>query len=281
MTRATILIPAHNEAMVIGRTLLHLSRGLPFGAFRIVVIANGCIRQHRGEGPLSAAADATVLETATAGKCQALNLGYAAADRGKPVICLDADLDVTAESLLALIQPVENGIAKAACGQMDVRTDGAAATVRAYYRGWRTNPYFDRGKFGGLFALSPAAARRIFPLPAITADDEYVRRSFEPSQIAFVPGCRFMARAPATLASLVRVRRRSLRGAREVARMGKASPERGSAGAMVRRALRSPAEALPIAFFLLVTLWVRLSLIIDRRSAKGRWERDLTTRVTG
>jgi hypothetical protein len=66
------------------------------------------------------------------------------------------------------------------------------------------------------------------------------------------------------MASLVRVRRRSLRGARAVSRMGKASPERGSARAMLRRAATSPADTLPVAFFLLVTLWVRLSLIFDR-----------------
>jgi hypothetical protein len=35
MTRATILIPAHNEAAVIGRTLWYLSRGLPLDQIRV------------------------------------------------------------------------------------------------------------------------------------------------------------------------------------------------------------------------------------------------------
>jgi hypothetical protein len=30
-----------------------------------------------------------------------------------------------------------------------------------------------------------------------------------------------------------------------------------------------------------VTLWVRLSLIFDRDTSAARWERDLTSRVTG
>jgi glycosyltransferase involved in cell wall biosynthesis len=277
---ATILIPAHNEAAVVGRTLWYVSRGLPLGQIRVVVIANGC-NDSTAARARAALPQAEVIETERAGKCHALNLGYRAAAPDAPVICLDADLDVTAESLMALLAPLLDGSRLSACGQMDVATTEVSSAVRTFYQGWRANPYFERGKFGGLFALSAEGAARVFPLPDITADDEYVRRSFAAGEIAFVPACRFVARAPTTMASLLRVRRRSLRGAREVARMGKASPERGSAGAMVRRALRSPAEALPIAFFLLVTLWVRLSLIIDRRSAKGRWERDLTTRVTG
>jgi hypothetical protein len=157
-------------------------------------------------------------------------------DPDAPVVCLDADLDVTAEALIRRCsRRLGAGTALAACGQMDVDTSGVAPAVRVFYQGWRTNPYFTRGKFGGLFALSPEGAARVFPLPEITADDEYIRRSFAPAEIAFVAGCRFVARAPRTLASLVRVRRRSLRGAREVARMGNGKPRTG------QRAVDDPA----------------------------------------
>jgi cellulose synthase/poly-beta-1,6-N-acetylglucosamine synthase-like glycosyltransferase len=277
MTRATILIPAHNEAEVIGRTLWYLSRALPLGQMRVIVIANGCT-DATATRARAALPQATVIETDRPGKCHALNLGHAEAAKDAPIVCLDADLDVTAEAISGLLAPLENGTALAACGQMDVDTSGVAPAVRVFYEGWRTNPYFARGKFGGLFALSPEGAARVFPLPEITADDEYIRRSFAPGEIAFVPGCRFVARAPRTLASLVRVRRRSLRGAREVARMGKASPERGSARSMILRALRTPADLLPVTVFLGVSVWVRVSLIFDRATGASRWERDLTTR---
>jgi glycosyltransferase involved in cell wall biosynthesis len=280
MTRATILIPAHDEAAVIGRTLWYLSRGLPLDGFRVVVIANGCTDATAARAR-AALPQAHVIETPRAGKCHALNLGYAVADPDAPVICLDADLDVTAEALTALLAPLGQPGVLAACGKMDVSTTDVSRAVRTFYEGWRANPYFARGKFGGLFALSAAGAARVFPLPDVTADDEYVRRSFTPGEIAFVPACRFVARSPRTMASLLRVRRRSLRGARAVSRMGMASPERGSARAMLRRAATSPADTLPIAFFLLVTLWVRLSLIFERDTSAARWERDLTSRVTG
>ena len=280
MTVATILIPAHNEAGVIVRTLWNLSRGLSPDNFRVIVIANGCVD---ATAALARAAlpHAKIIETDQAGKCHALNLGYEASTNDGPIICLDADLDVTAESLAALIAPFQSDASFAACGRMDVTTSESSFFVRFFYLGWRTNPYFNQGKFGGLFALSPQGAARVFPLPDITADDEFIRRSFDPSEIRFVPQCRFLARAPTKLASLVNVRRRSLRGAREIAKMGKRSPERGSLKAMIFRALTKPADTFPIVVFLVVMVWVRLLLALEGKNRATQWERDLTTRNVG
>lgn len=280
MTRATILIPAHDEAAVIGRTLWFLSRGLPLEQFRLIVIANGCSDATAARAR-AALPDAEVIEIDRPGKSHALNLGVQRADASAPVICMDADLDVTAEAIAALVESVTDRGYPAACGQMDIATSEASAAVRLFYRGWRTNPYFNRGKFGGLFALSPEGAQRVFPLPEITADDEFVRRSFSSQEKDFVPACRFVARAPTTLQSVVKVRRRSLRGAREVTRMGKTNPERGSTATMMRRALSVPADALPIGFYLIVMFWVRLRLALERPTNAQRWERDMTTRMVG
>jgi glycosyltransferase involved in cell wall biosynthesis len=280
MTRATILIPAHNEASVIGRTLLHLSRGMCLADFHIVVIANACSDATASKAR-SIMPGATVIETATPGKANALNLGYAMADKNKPVICLDADLDITSESLEALIAPLCSGEAKAACGHMDVNASDAAALVRAYYKGWRTNPYFDRGKFGGVFALTPDAAAEIFPLPEIIADDEFVRRRFNACETAVVETCRFVVRAPRTVQSLVRVRRRALRGARAVTAMGLASPERRSITVLFARLLRQPRNLFPVMAYAGVNILARLQLSVEKSSAEGRWERDLSTRAAG
>ena len=222
-----------------------------------------------------------MIETERAGKCHALNLGYRAADPDAPIVCLDADLEVTAEALASLLAPLQDGTAQAACGQMDVETSGVAPAVRIFYEGWRTNPYFAQGKFGWpLRAVARWGGTGSFPLPDVTADDEYIRRSFAPHEIAFVPGCRFRspARRGRSRASC-KCAAAASGGARDVARMGKASPERGSALAMLRRAVVSPAEALPVAVFLLLSVWVRLSLLLDRGAS--RWERDATTRVNG
>lgn len=280
MTRATILIPAHNEAAVIGRTLLHLSSGLLRNEFRIVVIANGC-SDATAMKARSVLPNAVVIETAKPGKCNALNLGVSEADKDRPVICLDADVDVTLEALLALIEPLENGAALASCGRMDVLTSDSHPLVRAYYNGWKNNPYFDRGKFGGLFAVSPGGATMVFPLPQVTADDEFVRRSFALHEVAFVKSCRFTARAPKTFGSLTRVRRRSLRGAREVSALGFPSPERGSLGVVLWRSICNPRCLYPVSVYLAVNAWARMVLACQALDANSDWERDLTTRAGG
>lgn len=279
MIDATILIPAFNEAAVIGRTLQHMSRGLPLNRFHIVVIANACTDATASKAR-SAQPNATVLETDTPGKCHALNLGYQVAAKDKPVICLDADLDVTSESLAALVGALHDNSSLAACGQMDVQTLDASVVVRTYYKGWRMNPYFDKGKFGGLFALSAKAAARVFPLPKLTADDEYIRRSLANDKIAFVPECRFTARAPHTIGSLISVRQRSLRGARALTKRGLPSPEAGSLGKVALRAVRNPSKAFSIFVYACVNTWSRISLSWSAGSnpSEDLWERDLTTR---
>jgi glycosyltransferase involved in cell wall biosynthesis len=279
MIDATILIPAFNEAAVIGRTLQHMSRGLPLNRFHIVVIANGCTDATASKAR-SAQPKATVLETDTPGKCNALNLGYQVAAKDKPVICLDADLDVTSESLTALVGALRDNSILAACGQMDVQTIDSSVVVRTYYKGWRMNPYFDKGKFGGLFVLSAKAAAQVFPLPKLTADDEYIRRSLLKGKIAFVSECRFTARAPQTIGSLISVRQRSLRGARALTKRGLPSPEAGSLGKVALRAVRNPSKAFAIFVYACVNIWSRVSLSWNAgsNSSENLWERDLTTR---
>jgi len=275
---ATILIPAWNEGTVIARTLTCLQDGMARGRLRIVVIANACTDDTAAVAR-RAALVALVLETPLAGKCHAMNLGLAYAEPGATVVCLDADLDVSAAGVLALIEPLRNGTALAACGRMDVDTTGASFLVRAWVRAWRLNPYFARGKFGGLFALSPMGVDRVFPLPALTADDEWMRRAFAPGEVAFVPACTFTARAPRTLGALIQTRRRSLRGARAITAMGRTAPQGEGARAMLRAALPQPHLWFAMAVYVAVMVWVRLLLATERPAAIPRWERDQTNRT--
>jgi glycosyltransferase involved in cell wall biosynthesis len=274
---ATVLIPAYNEAGVILRTLSCLQAGIAQGTFRIVVIANACT-DATAEVARSAGPDVIVLETPVAGKCHAMNLGLTEALADRPVICLDADLDVSAASILQLIAPLRDGTALATCGRMAVDTTGCSVLVRAWVRAWQVNPYFARGKFGGLFALSPEGVARVFPLPQVTGDDEWVRRAFSAEEVTFVPGCSFESRAPRRIGALIRTRRRSLRGARAVSAMGRATPEQGSAKAMLRAALPRPGLWFAMLVYTAVMVWVRVLLAFERPVAAGRWERDLTTR---
>lgn len=269
---ATILIPAWNEGAVIARTLAPLADP----RLHLVVIANACT-DDTAQVARAAAPQAVVLDTPVPGKTRALNLGLAHALPGLPVVCLDADLATTPDRILALVGAL--GQAKAACGRMDIDASRSSAPVRAYMRAWALNPYFRRGKFGGLFALSPAGVARVFPLPDMTADDEWIRRSFHASETAYAPDCTFVARAPRDLATLIRVRRRSLRGARAVQAAGLRAP--GGTAAMLRKALGRPALWADMAVFVAVMALVRVQLALEPRAARTAWERDTTNRAAG
>jgi glycosyltransferase involved in cell wall biosynthesis len=278
MTRlGTILIPAYNEAAVIARTLGALRKAHVHDFFRVVVIPNGC-RDDTAARARAAMREAEVIETPVASKTHALNLGYRNAIEGRPVVCLDADLEVGLADLIALVQPLMRGTADAACGQMKVDLRGASWMVRSYYKAWMLNPYFARGKFGGLFALSAKGARMVFPLPRITADDEYIRRAFSGQQTAFVENCFFTARAPRTLGSLIKVRRRSLRGAKAVSSVRREEAPKGSVKAMLSKALPEPMMWPSMAVFIGVMAVVRVQLAFEKPTPKPVWERDATTR---
>lgn len=279
IARATVLIPAWNEAGVIAQTLAPLCDP----RLHLVVIANACTDATAAVAR-AAAPQAVVLETPVPGKTNALNLGLAHGLPDLPVVCLDADLVTTPAMIMALVDALDSK--PAACGRMRIDATRSSALVRAYMRAWVHNPYFDGGKFGGLFALSPAGVARVFPLPQVTADDEFIRRSFAADEIAFVPECSFTARAPRDLGTLIRVRRRSLRGARAVAdqiAQTRGGPVKGAPAAsglrrMLRAALTRPARWPDLAVFIAVMAWVRVQLALEPRKAQTAWERDTSNR---
>ncbi len=275
---ANILIPAWNEATVISALLHRLAPASREGLLRVIVIANACTDDTAAVAQ-RADPSALVLETAEGGKANAMNLGYKLAVPDIPVVCVDADLVVSLDDILGLIAPLRSGLAHAACGQMVPDVARSSWAVRAFYQAWALNPYFAKGKFGGMFALSAEGAARVFPLPRVTADDEWVRRAFAPRDRAFVQTSRFFARAPRDLATLIRLRRRSLRGARAVrAVVGQTASEQ-SAGRMLSQALAKPSVWPGMVVYVLVMLLVRLQLRTESAEARKGWERDLGNRV--
>jgi len=224
---------------------------------------------------------ARVIETQVPGKTHAMNLGHNAAPDGIKIV-LDADLTLTADDLRALIAPLEAEEAEASCGRMNVDVEGCSAAVRGFYAIWSRRSYASGAKFGGVFALSEAAAARIFPLPAVIADDTYISRSVPVAEKAFTPDCSFTARAPRDLGSLIRVRRRVLRGNRELIRKG-VLPQPGATGAKGRSLLREllvrPRLWAGLAAYTLVGLAARAGLELEGRLSAPRWERDDSSRI--
>src|SRR5579863_9072886 len=103
----SIIIPAHNEASVIARTLQAITAGAEAGELEVIVVCNGCndgtADTARRFGPL-----VRVIETNIASKTHALNLGDESA-QGFPRIYADADVVIGIDAIRALAYRLAQG----------------------------------------------------------------------------------------------------------------------------------------------------------------------------
>jgi len=274
--RPSIVIPAHNEESVIGRTLSALLRGARADEFEVIVVCNGCSDDTaalvRDRFP-----SVTVMERDEASKTAAINAGIGRAN-GDAILLLDADIELDTGAARALFEAVRKPGVEAAIGHMVADTDGADWMVRAFYRVWMEHPYLRNGKFAAAIALSGAGLARIGALPRVTADDSWLRRVIPPARVAVVDPVRFLVRTPRTVRSLIRVRSRSYRGNREldVVDVRSRSDLSGEARGLLRRVAARPALWPAACVYLAITLAARG---LSRRGSGARWERDLTTRT--
>ena len=277
--RATIVIPAHNEANVIQRCLEHIYDTSEPGEFEVIVVCNGCTDNTAGvvrqNFPL-----ARILETPVASKVYSLNLADVTSSCF-PRIYLDADLAVNADSLRSLIEPLVKGEAQASCGRMEIDTRRSGILVKAFYQVWQENSYLEDGKFGGLFAVSETGHRRISPFINVTNDDELVRRQFKKSERYFASNCVFRMTAPRTLGGLVKIRTRAIRGTIELAKLG-LNDNSGSSiskfGRFLGRISRKPSLWVSLPFYLMISVFVRVKIALYNPKNPALWERDDTSR---
>lgn len=276
---ATILIPAFNEEAVIHRSLSPLAAAARDGRFQVIVIANGCTDQTI-EAAITACPDAEILDLTEGSKVGALNVG-SKRRHGWVTVCLDADVEITEEAITRLIEPLLVDQADVACGRMIADLTGSTGLVKAFYRGWMLNPYFDAGKPGGVFAMADWVTRDLFPMPRVVADDEYIARRTEKYRKAYVPLAAFRVHAPKTLTALLNIRRRSRRGTRSLEESGLISSRPSNhAGALLalKRALPQPRRLFDVAVYFSAMIWVRVTLAWSTSRSSTTWERDETSR---
>jgi glycosyltransferase involved in cell wall biosynthesis len=279
MAQLSIVVPAYNEASVIARTLRPLADGARDGRLDVIVVANGCKDDTVAEAR-RACPSAKVIETAEASKSGALNLGAVQA-QAAAVVFLDADLGITEAALWALVAPILTGTADTATCRMDVDTAQSTLLVRAFYRGWQFNPYFDMGKFGGLYALSQATKSQVFPIDPVVADDELVSRRCAGLRRAHVKAACFTVTAPRGMRDLLNIRRRSRRGTAALDTAG--VPENKTASLVrfarvCRRVASQPSHWPDVAVYGVVIVWTRLALRLRPAGIQPEWERDLSSR---
>lgn len=280
-----VIIPAHNEAAVIGRTLAALSPVLTTGRVEVIVACNGCVDE---TVTIAKAFDGVrVIEVATASKIEALNAADTVATAW-PRLYLDADIGISPTALRMVLDRLGRGDVLAARPAFRYDDTGASWPVKAFYRARRRMPATNRALWGaGAYALSEAGHQRIPQFPDVTADDLYVDRLYTSSEKAILHTPPVNVVTPRDRRSLLAILRRNYRGQAELAAPGPASqvpaPSPGSSTRQSFRELlgsisspRSAADAVVYAAF------VAVARLKGRRmpplGTGSMWERDNSSR---
>ncbi len=283
MVRASIVIPAHNEATVIDGCLTHLLADAEPGEFEVIVAVNGSSDDTAAR---ARAAGADVIELATPSKTAALRAADAHASVF-PRIYLDADITLTTEAARLIVAALDTDVPRAAGARMVIDTTACSARARAYFRIWAQTDYRTAHMIGsGVYAVNAAGHARIADWPALIADDLFVQRSFTATERR-IADAEFIARPPTTLRAQVRRATRWQRGNAELDRYGAAHPGRlheptttgGSVRALLGRVLPQPRLWVDLAVYIAAYAAIRIRARFGRQPA-DTWERDDTSRLT-
>ncbi|MFJ9537494.1 glycosyltransferase [Streptomyces sp. NPDC101225] len=207
----SIVIPAHNEAPVIGRLLdALLADSDPGDDTDILVVCNGCtdstakVASERGPR-------VRVVEIPVPSKHAALRAGDDQA-RGFPRVYVDADVVITGAGVRALTEALEDessGIL-ATAPERRIPLASCAWRVRAYYQVWQQLPAVRAGLFGrGVIAVSKTGHARLAALPPLMADDLAASLAFAPGERRVVDAASVVIQPPRTWPDLIRRRIRA------------------------------------------------------------------------
>jgi Glycosyl transferase family 2 len=278
----SVIVPAYNEARVIGRLLARLAPAAgPGGWLDVVVVANGC---SDGTAEVAGAFGSAVrvVSLPEASKRAALDAGDRLA-RWFPRIYADADVELGPSDVAALAAALQRPGVLAAAPEATYPLTGRSWLVRWNYEVWTRLPEVRRGLFGrGVIGVSQRGHERLRTLPPVMADDLAASLAFGPHERTIVPGARVIVHPPLAIAGLVGRRVRSVVGAAQVERAdgAPAASARTRLSDLAGIALREPRMAPRVMAFLAVSAFARLragQAIRQRRYST--WQRDESSRV--
>jgi CelD/BcsL family acetyltransferase involved in cellulose biosynthesis/glycosyltransferase involved in cell wall biosynthesis len=277
--RGAVIVPAYNEAAVIKRTLAPLSGAAVDGFIELIVVCNGCT-DDTAEVARSVPG-VRVVELEQGSKPAALNAGDEAATLW-PRLYLDADIQISAAAVLAVLDRLAQGDVLAARPACRYDSDGASALVRSFYRARRRIPQHKLAMWGaGAYGLSAKGHQRIGAFPMVTGDDLYVDTQFDAAEKVVVATEPSVVRTPSDVKSLLAILRRGHRGNAELSARGEESEGRKrnrslETAVAVVRTIRGPQSAVDAAVYLGIASAKRRSF----RKVQV-WERDETSRSSG
>lgn len=282
----TVIIPAHNEEMVIARCLATILADAPAGhALTIVVAANGC-SDRTVEFARVAAPDALVLDLPDGSKTGAINTANRHA-LPFPRIILDADVECGFHSLAALAQVLREPGIMAAAPKIRIDLAHCDWAMKAYYRVWSRQPYARAGKGGaGCYGLSAAALSRIGEFPAIIGDDLWIHTRFADHERCYVSEDTAgrpvfsVVYPPRTAMEQIRIEARRVIGTAEVHRLYPSPHIAIGAESGVRTAFQNSGNIKDLLVYFTIKISARL--LAKWRLIRGRgrnWSRDVSSRV--
>ncbi|WP_127500649.1 glycosyltransferase family 2 protein [Actinoplanes solisilvae] len=282
----SVVVPAHNEAPVIGRLLRGLLDGAKPDELEVVVVPNGCTDDTaRVAG--SFGDPVQVVEVERPGKYAALRAGD---DRvsGSEVVYLDADVEIGADDVRRLAEALREPGVLAVAPQRVVATERSSWPVRWYYDVWQDLPVVREGLFGrGVIAVSAPARERLRAVPDVMGDDLAASVAFTPAERRVVTGATVVVHPPRTLADLLRRRVRSVTATTQLqqaqlqmGRPGAVDAARTTKADLLGVVRAKPWAAPKLAVFLAVTLVTRRRA---RRAVRAgdfsTWLRDESSRA--
>ncbi|MRJ76492.1 glycosyltransferase [Aeromicrobium sp. SMF47] len=274
---ASIVIPAHDEERVIGRTLGALLDGS--GRFDVVVVCNGCTDRTadvaRSMGPA-----VRVLEIAEASKIAAVRAGNAATDVF-PRVHLDADVEVSGADVVRLVEALDDDGVLATAPRRLVPREGCHPLVRWYLDVWEQLPQVADGLFArGVIALSRPGQDRVDALPRVMSDDLAISDAFAAHERRVVDTATVIVRPPRTVGDLLRRRVRVATGNAQATAVGVRRAGSATGLSTLGQIVRDrPALAPRVIVFLAVTVVARArARRLVRSGDFTTWHRDESSR---
>jgi glycosyltransferase involved in cell wall biosynthesis len=277
----SVVVPAHNEAPVIGRLLRGLLAGARPGEVEVVVVPNGCT-DDTAHVAGSFGGRVTVVPLERAGKYAALRAGDDRA-AGAEVLYVDADVQLGADDLRRLAAALREPGVLAVAPERVVATGRSSWPVRWYYEIWQQLPAVREGLFGrGVVGVCAEGRRRLRAVPDVMGDDLAASVAFTAAERRVVQGARVVVHAPRTVADLLRRRVRSVTATTQLqrARPGTVDSARTTRADLLGIVRDRPSAAPKLAVFLAVTAVTRWRARRPVRSGDfTTWLRDESSRA--
>lgn len=275
----SVVIPAHNEELVIRRCLDALLRDASPGELDIIVVANGCTDRTGQISKSYESRGVRVIDIEVASKHLALNAGDAAA-RCFPRVYLDADIITTVAAIRAVADEMDCAGALVGAPKASLDLEGCAGVVRSFYRVWNELPWCTDNPIGsGMYILSKAGHERLGTFPDITNDDQYVHDLFTSRERVCVTAQKFIIKPPRNIGGLIRRRTRTLAGQRELTQRFGRLPGRSPRLGMSKLLRTKPGRAGDILIFVGVSVMAAHFAARKLRRKVEVWERDDTSRA--